>query len=269
MENPAPGFDPVTLSNLKDRGLKKEGLFVGEGRFTVERMLSSGWNIKALLCTSRWEQQFAEQTRGKCPVHVLSDEAIEKVAGFPFHRGVLAIGERPEFPALEKTIGTEDLPPRLIFCPEINDQENLGSIIRSAAAFGWAVLLGPRTGDPLSRRVIKVSVGTVFSVPFYTVEDEIRGINLLNSRGYKTCAAVIDRNAGILKNAGKSGKTALVFGCEAEGLQKKIVEECSQSVRIPIIEEIDSLNVGVAAGIFLYHFSVDEKGNFYYIRHNG
>lgn len=244
----------LEAGNLRDRDLKREGCFVGEGRFTVERMLESGWDIEWIVCSEGLYPEFEEKGKGVSRVFVFPLEELERIAGYPFHRGVLALGRRPVFPSLQSFLADRGRNGTLVVCPEINEQENLGSIIRSAAAFGAAgVVLGPRGGDPLSRRVIKVSVGTVFRVPIVQMEDDRAGLQLLKAGGYSLIAAIPDEAAVSIGKYAGTGRDAVVLGNEAGGLPENLAGLCTHKVTVPISSKVDSLNVSVAAAIFLFY----------------
>ena len=148
--------------DLRDRDLRREGLLVAEGRWLVERLLASGWEVLSVLCAPRFAGHFRELAAGRCPVLTADEERLAKVAGFPFHRGVLAAARRPRFPSLAAWLSGAAQPAGqgraggdiLVICPQLTGEYNLGSIVRSAAALGaTALAMGARCCDPLSRRV--------------------------------------------------------------------------------------------------------------------
>ncbi|TFG62096.1 MAG: RNA methyltransferase, partial [Spirochaetales bacterium] len=263
------------LKNLKDRDLRREGILVAEGRFLTERFLASGWQVSLLACLPHLEQEitalaeaYAAGGQAPCPVEVLTREKMEDLAGFPFHRGVLAAGPRPEFSTLPEFLTRQPDASRIVICPDLSDAENLGSIIRSAAAFGWdAVVTGSRCTDPLSRRVLKVSMGGVFSLPLIeaggkstagiSAADELKaaGFTLAGSAAPGAHTDYHDNSSGQpfpLEDFTRPRKIALVLGGEAYGLAPPWASRCDSFITIPMAAAVDSLNVGVAAAIIMH-----------------
>jgi tRNA G18 (ribose-2'-O)-methylase SpoU len=183
---------------------------------------------------------------------------IKEIAGFKFHRGVLGCGHRPSRSRLHEIM--ESVPPRttIVVCVGIQDPENLGSIVRSSAAFGvQAVVLGPSCADPFSRRVARTSMGANLKVPL--VESRDLKSDLLTLRrdfDVRLVATVLDEGARPLGAAEHPERTALLLGSEGFGLEPQWVELCDHRVTIPMSRGVDSLNVGVAAGICLHYFTM-------------
>ena len=115
------------------------------------------------------------------------------------------------------------------------------------------MVLGPKASDPLSRRVTKVSVGAVFKVPIFLMEDDAQGLEALKAHGYTLLAAVTDKDAAPLKQYRKTGKEAIVLGNEADGLPETLASLCDVPLTIPLAPNVDSLNVHVAAAVFLFY----------------
>ena len=145
----------------------------------------------------------------------------------------------------------------LVVCPDIANTENLGTLIRIAAGFGVdAMVLGERSCNPFYRQSVRVSMGTIFSLPIVESTDIRSDLRrLCDEFGVELVATVLDETAEPLDRAGRADKTALLFGNEAQGLSAEIVELCQRRVTIPMKRGTDSLNVYVAAGIFLYHYT--------------
>jgi tRNA G18 (ribose-2'-O)-methylase SpoU len=194
----------------------------------------------------------AVEARG-CPVYVASQAVMDGIAGFHVHRGCLAIGERPsasEIPAHARlVIAVEDLV----------DVDNLGAIVRNAAAFGAdALLLSPRCADPFYRKAIRVSLGSVFNLPIVRAADgdwPAPVLALRATRGFTALAAVLGGGAEALSSVTPPEKTLLLLGAEGPGLSPGAIAACDQRVTIPMSAGADSLNVATAAAIFLYHLS--------------
>jgi tRNA G18 (ribose-2'-O)-methylase SpoU len=248
--------------DLRDRDLRREGLLIAEGRWLVERLLASGWEVLSVLCAPRFAGHFRELAAGRCPVLTADEERLAELAGFPFHRGVLAAARRPRFPSLAAWLSGE-IPVRpagapsgaatLLLCPRLTGEYNLGSIVRSAAALGAeALAVGPSCCDPLSRRALKVSMGAAFRLPLLTLEEESADLQRLRAAGYRIAGASPAPEALPLASWRREGPVALVLGEEAEGLPEPWARGCDLLLRIPMRAGVDSLNVSVAAGILLH-----------------
>jgi tRNA G18 (ribose-2'-O)-methylase SpoU len=241
--------------NLKDRQLAQDlGLFVGEGEHLVRRLLASELSVHSVLMT---EARYASAAwTVDAPLYLASKEIISGIVGFDFHRGVLALGRRPaQLPFAQAWAEIEGIT-RLLVCPEINDAENLGSIIRSAAGLGFAhILLGPSCCDAWARRTIRTSMGAVFQLKLCRSSDLDQDLDCLaQDYGFKWHAAVLDKTAATLDSISPPPKVGLLLGSEANGLAAAWCARADQAVSIPMALETDSLNVGVAAGIFMHHY---------------
>jgi len=246
-------MNKTIYKNLRGKDLKSEGIYIGEGRFVVERMLFSGWQMHSVLCSERMEEHFSDLCLDRCPLIVVSEEEMESVAGFRFHRGVMAAGVRPRFIAVEDYIQKTTHLKRIIICPDISSAENLGSIIRSCAALGAdAVVIGKQCSDPLSRRCIKVSMGAVFKMPLVVMEDKGEGVESIRKAGFEIYGTFLSDTALNVKEFEPAQRFALVFGNEACGLDSFWAGVCTEHLMIPMRQGTDSLNVGVAAGIFMH-----------------
>jgi tRNA G18 (ribose-2'-O)-methylase SpoU len=178
----------------------------------------------------------------------------EQLVGYTFHTGVLACGLRRPGPTLETLLGRGTDPALLAVCPNVNDPENIGAIIRLCAGFGLrGVLLGPGCADPFSRRVLRVSMGTAFSVPIVEARDlQSELVRLRDEFGVELAAAVLDSRAEPLESAPRSARMAILFGNEKHGLDPEWINLCQRKLTIPMAPRADSLNVAVAAGIFFH-----------------
>ncbi len=240
-------------ADLRDRDLRREGRFIAEGRFLVERLLSSPWEVESVLCSERMAEEINLLAEGRSPVYTLPDGEIEKITGFRFHRGVMAAGIRRGLPDTKNFLMEYPQAGKLVVCPDLTDAENLGSIFRSAAAFGVdGILIGPRSCDPLGRKSLKVSMGTVFTLPMIEMKDEAGDVGLLSKAGFHLYGTVLSENAVDLRVSPPAERSALVFGNEAAGLTDRWQEWCDTMVTLPMQKGTDSLNVAVSAGVFIY-----------------
>jgi tRNA G18 (ribose-2'-O)-methylase SpoU len=218
------------------------GLFIAEGEKVTRRLLESDYQIDSVLLGERFAATLAGLARSDVPVYVLPDKLVERVVGFNFHRGVLACGRRNERLSLE-SLAQRGAASTLVVLPELHDPENLGSIVRTSRALGvTGILLGPRTADFLSRRVVRVSMDLL---------GELR--RLRDEFGYELIATAADHPAGVPPGMGTFGpRRAILLGSEGHGLEAPLLELCQHVVTIPIQLAADSLNVAIAAGIILH-----------------
>ena len=249
--------------DLRDRDLRREGLLIAEGRWLVERLLASGWEVLSVLCAPRFAEHFRRLAAERCPVLSAAEEELARTAGFPFHRGVLAAARRPVFPSLSSWLAAAGRlargPETLVICPRLTGEYNLGSVVRSCAALGAAALaVGRSCCDPLSRRALKVSMGAAFRLPFLRLEEESADLERLRAAGFRLAGASPAPEAVPLASWRREGPVALVLGEEAEGLPEPWAGGCDLLLRIPMRAGADSLNVSVAAGILLY--TMNESG---------
>ncbi len=239
---------------LKERDLRREGIVIAEGKFLAERMISSGWEILGVLCSERMASHFGALAPDRLPLLVRSDSEIEAMAGFPFHRGVLAACRRPALRSLGECVYQFPEVKRIVICPDISNGENLGSIMRSAAAFGYGIItFGNKCCDPLSRKSLKASMGAPFNLHLAEIQNEREEIDFLKRRGYSIYGTMADPDAEPITSFSAAKQHALVFGNEAEGLSETWRGFCDRKLTIPLESHTDSLNVGVAAGIFMFH----------------
>jgi tRNA G18 (ribose-2'-O)-methylase SpoU len=247
--------------NMKDRDLAQQpgALFIAEGEHVVRRLVASPrFETRSMLLAERRVEEIAPLAPPGATVYVASSDVMHRIVGFKFHSGVLAVGRRRgPAPTLESVVPPGDSPITLVVCPEVANTENLGGLIRVAAAFGGgAMVLGPRSCSPFFRQSIRVAMGTVFSLPIVESQDLLRDLAWLRSeRGVRSIATVLDDSAEPLAQAARDPRIALVFGNEAQGLDDSIVRACDRRVTIPMKLGTDSLNVAVAAGVCLYHFT--------------
>lgn len=249
--------------NLRERTLRGESIFLAEGRVVTQRLLQSTYEVESLLLDERYLPEFAPFVPPGVPIYITDEKLLEKIVGFKYHQGVLAAGRRrPEPPFdqfLPELVGRECL--RLVICPEVTKPENLGLVFRTAAAFDFdGVILGPQACDPLSRRVLRVSMGAVLFTPFCRAREIAEAIRRLKRDcGLAVVAAVVDREATRLEEFVFPARAALLVGGEYYGLPDSLVSLADFRVTIPMSPKVDSLNLGVATGIFAYKMSLGKK----------
>jgi tRNA G18 (ribose-2'-O)-methylase SpoU len=190
-------------------------------------------------------------------VFVAPPRVLNQIIGFRFHTGVVATGVREKSPKLQDAIPAEGRV-LVVVCPEIANAENLGGLIRLSAGFGaTAMLLGERCHDPWVRMTIRVSMGTVFSLPIVLSDNIARDLERLKELNVERIATVLDPSAEVLAKSKPSPRMAILFGNEAHGLAAEHYTPCERRVTIPMKLGTDSLNVAVAAGIVLHHYTAE------------
>ena len=230
-----------------------EGIFVAEGAKVIERAIGAGFTPLSILGTSKWLGIIdAQQIVPADIARYVADEAVlESLTGYQVHRGALALIRRKRTPSVETLTSSAR---RVVLLEDLKEHTNVGAIIRSAAAFGAdAVLVSKACADPLYRRAIKVSMGTVFQVPWTVVEDWDGCLAALAEHGFSLVALTPSADAQDLRAlaAAQPDKVAIVLGTEGPGLSRESLERCER-VRIPMSAGVDSLNVAAAAAVALF-----------------
>lgn len=247
----------LTEAQLRNRLEPEKGIFIAESVKVVERALDAGYVPLSLLMSEQWvamAMPIIERIDPAVPAFVLPSDEIEKLTGFNLNRGILAAMHRPELPAVKDVVAGAH---RVAVLEGIVDHTNVGALFRSAAALGIdAVLVTPTCCDPLYRRAVRVSMGTVFQVPWTRIGKTVgdwpdQGIDLLHSLGFKTAAFALTDDSLPLgdERLSKVDKLALVFGTEGDGLAASTIARCDCAVRIPMAHGVDSLNVAAASAV--------------------
>jgi tRNA G18 (ribose-2'-O)-methylase SpoU len=242
---------------------RRLGQFVVEGEKLVERVLASRFPPVSVLVTDRHEPRLAAQIPGDVPTYVVPHDLVDSIVGFPFHRGVLACAERRPWPPLAEIVMRAGPRLTLVICPRLSNPENLGAIARISDVFGIdAILAGPSCPDPFSRRVLRVSMGSVLRVPLFsdarcedTVDDLARDEQLI------LMAAVADPAATPFDRARRPDRLGLVLGEEDQGIEPQWLAKCQRILTIPMRDGAGSLNVAVATGILLQALTRELRPN--------
>lgn len=225
------------------------GFFIAEGLGVVRRAAERGYPCRSLLVAPSRFDDLPDDLRALGPVHVASYEVLEAVTGFHVHRGVLAsFGRLPVPSAADVLTGAR----RIAVFEDVTNHTNLGAVFRSAAALGMdAVLLSPRSCDPLYRRCVRVSMGEVFAVPYAYLSRWPDGVQDLRGAGFRVLALTPEASATPLDEVlvGEDERVAVLFGTEGPGLTREAMAASDLRVRIPMAHGVDSLNVGAAAAV--------------------
>jgi tRNA G18 (ribose-2'-O)-methylase SpoU len=244
--------------HLRDADLRRrleadEGVFVVEGARTVRTLLATEWPLLSVLLrperVSGVSDVVDEAEKRGLPVYVAAPACFDDIAGFPVHRGVLALGGRRPLPDPGTILADVDT---AVVVEGVNDHENLGAIFRNAAALGaGAVLLDPSSCDPLYRRCVRVSVGNVLRVPFSRLAPWPAALGDLTASGFSLVA--LDPPAAATIDSVPTGpRVALMVGAEGSGLSGGAKGYATHRVRIPMATGADSLNVATALAIALH-----------------
>ena len=227
--------------------------FVVEGEKLVARLLESRFPLVSVLTTDRHEPRHGLSIADEVPTYVLPHELIDRLVGFPFHRGVLACAKRGRSPSIEDVVrsGSESL--FVVICPKLSDPENLGAIARIGDVFGIdGILTGSECPDPFSRRALRVSMGSILRVPVIAssrLAEEVDG--LIDHFGLILFGAVTDPAAVPFDQIARPRSLGLVLGDEDRGIDEVWLAKCQQRITIPMRTGAGSLNVAVAAGILI------------------
>lgn len=258
---PITSLDDPRLAPYRDvktkRAEAREGKFIAEGHRVVERLLSSRYPVESILATDRRRHLLEGVDLRGAPVLLLPEDLASELVGYQFHGGIMACVTRLPGPAIGDLFGPGSTTSELVVvCPRITDPDNLGGLMRLCRAFGAAALVvGPPSVDPFSRRVLRVSMGNAFHLPIVQPADLGATLSDLKAAGFELAATLLDPSAVPLATMARPRRLALLLGNEADGLEPEWAGRCDHKVLIPMALGTDSLNVTVSAGIFLYHFT--------------
>lgn len=256
----APELDSyarLTQNQLRNRLEPEKGIFIAESPKVIDRALDAGYEPVSLLMERRQITGPAAGILSRCgdaPVYTADRELLAALTGFELTRGVLCAFRRPAPRPVEELCRDAR---RVAVLEGIVDSTNVGAIFRSAAALNMdAVLINPSCCDPLCRRAVRVSMGTVFQVPWGQLGDSPadwpeKGMDVLHALGFKTAAmALSDRSVSIDdEQLAREPKLAIVLGTEGDGLAASTIASCDYTVKIPMSHGVDSLNVAAASAV--------------------
>jgi len=256
----APELDPyarLTQNQLRNRLEPEKGIFIAESPKVIDRALDAGYKPVSLLMERKQITGPAAGILSRCgdaPVYTADREVLAELTGFELTRGVLCAFHRPAPRSVEELCKNAR---RVAVLEGIVDSTNVGAIFRSAAALNMdAVLINPSCCDPLCRRAVRVSMGTVFQVSWAQLGETPadwpeKGMDILHSLGFKTAAmALSDRSVSIDdEQLAKEPKLAIVLGTEGDGLAASTIASCDYTVKIPMSHGVDSLNVAAASAV--------------------
>jgi tRNA G18 (ribose-2'-O)-methylase SpoU len=247
------------FSRLTDVALRKirepeDGLYIAESRKVISRALAAGHQPRAVLCPHDWVDSVLDILAAypDCPIFVADSSVLEQITGYHMHRGALASMHRPAAVDAEVLLQTAKT---IVVLEDIVDHTNVGAVFRSVAGLGAdAVLVTPSCADPLYRRSIRVSMGTVLQVPWARIGGWNDSRTLLHRHGFHIAALALSDDAISLRDFAQDrpDKVALVLGTEGDGLSAAALSSADSVVTIPMLLGVDSLNVAAASAVALY-----------------
>ncbi len=252
-----------TLRRVEEH--ERAGVLVATNIKVVKRLLASRYTVVSALLTPAWLEQLEPLLRARpekeiC-VYVGERKLLETITGYQLHQGALAVAKIPPPPDFETLLKNSPRPLLLAAVEGIASAENLGAVVRNCAAFGAHFLIvGETCGSPFQRRAVSGSMGTTFEQPLIHVDNLVEKLTSLRARGVRCLAAHPRPGAKKLTAVDLRGDCCLVFGAEGPGLTPAVLAACDDMVEIPMPSHMNSLNVAVATGIFLYE-ATRQRGN--------
>jgi len=250
-------YRDLTDSALRRVSEPEDGLYIAESLTILGRALDAGHHPRSVLTSAKWLPQLGallgeHSAPEDLPVIVGSDEQLEQLTGFHLHRGTLASMHRPELPGVDAVLVGAS---RVVVLEDIVDHTNVGALFRSVAGMGAdAVIVSPRCADPLYRRSVRVSMGTVLQVPWTRAESTSDLVDSLHHNGFVVAGLALGPSSVDFDQwvATAPERVALVLGSEGPGLSPKTLALCDVLVEIPLAHGVDSLNVAAAGAVALH-----------------
>jgi tRNA G18 (ribose-2'-O)-methylase SpoU len=245
--------DYTRLTDVHLRKLREpeEGMYIAESSRVLRRALAAGHQPRSFFLAEKWLEDLRDvfARYPDVPVYIGKASLLEEITGFHLHRGAMAAMQRPAPVPLDQLL---EKARRVAVLEDIVDHTNVGAIFRSAAALGMdAVLVSPRCGDPLYRRSVRVSMGTVFQVPWGRLEEWPGDLDRIKEAGFTVAAMELTGDAVDLDElaARNPSRLALVLGTEGAGMSPETLAAVDLAVKIPMRAGVDSLNVAAASAV--------------------
>ena len=257
----------LTEAQLLNREAPAKGLFIAESPKVIERALDAGCQPVSLLMERKHIDGQARNVIARCgniPVYTSEPEILTKLTGFQLTRGVLCAMRRPQLPTVEAVVKDAR---RIVVLENVMNPTNVGAIFRSAAALGMdAVLLTPGCSNPLYSRAARVSMGTVFQIPWTFIGSQMShwpepGMSTLRALGFKTAAMALRTDSIPIDDPAllSEEKLAIILGSEGDGLTNDTIADCDYTVLIPMYHDVDSLNVAAASAVAFWQLRNQQK----------
>jgi tRNA G18 (ribose-2'-O)-methylase SpoU len=236
----------------------EQGIFVAESEKVVRRLLESDFTVVSVLLPEKWLAPFEPLLKARpepdIAVYVAREKhVLEKLVGFSMFQGVLAVGRIPVRLTLEQVLEMSAQPRLLVAVEGVANAENLGALVRNCLAFqAQALIVGESSSSPFLRRSVRNSMGTIFHLPVLETPNLVQTLQELRSRSIRCIAAHPHAQGRTLPQADFGSDCCVLFGGEGHGITPAALQACDDAVAIPMPPNVDSLNVGAAAAVFLY-----------------
>ena len=261
----APELDMYTRyteAQLLNRDKPEEGIFIAESPIVIERALNAGYRPISFLMEKKHVEGAGKELISRCvdiPVYVAEFDTLTELTGFKLTRGMLCAMHRLTLPSMEEICKGAS---RIAVLEDVMNPTNIGAIFRSAAALNVdAVLLTPACSNPLYRRAIRVSMGTVFQIPWTFLNQEGEWTEMLHQQGFEIAAMALREDSIGIDDSKvmEAKKLAIVLGSEGDGLSDSTILDCDYTVRIPMSHGVDSLNVAAASAVAFWQMCAKKK----------
>ena len=258
----------LTEHQLRSKQHPERGVFIAESETVIRLALDAGYEPLSFLMERDRIGGTAKDIVSRCdgvPIYTADGDVLEKLTGFALSRGVLSVMKRPHLPSVSEVCRGAS---RIAVLENVADSTNVGAMIRSAAALGIdAVLVTPSCSDPLLRRSVRVSMGTVFQIPWTYIGERAedwpsKGMEILKLEGFVTAAMALRRDTVSIDEPAlkKAEKLVLILGTEGHGLSDETIDRADYTVKIPMFHGVDSLNVAAAAAVAFWETGKSEFG---------
>jgi len=242
----------IEFRSLKDKALAKKNYIICESQKVVLKLLNSNASVSKIFATEEFIDEFKDLIdKKKCEVYFGPQEVMQQIVGHNLHHGVMALAQRPEYVELK------ELDEKILVLNGLTSPENIGTMMRNAAAFGvHSILIDSKTCSPYARRCIRVSMGNVFRQKIHKSDDIVTSLKELQKLGYEVYSTANQENSVDLPGFKFSNKAALIIGSEGHGIQPEVLDVSNSIIRIPIDGEVAHLNAACSSSIFLYNFTL-------------
>ena len=259
----------------------KQGIFVAEGGRVVTRLLDSDFTIISMLLTPEWFERItslnhqlvdssiredgsspsAETTDRQTPAIYIADHSlVETIVGTNLHQGIMAVALVPRERSLQEIIESIPQPHLLVALDGLVSAENVGVVVRNCAAFGVnAIIAGETSSSPYLRRAVRNSMGAIFHLPVFHSTDLAGSLRMIRDRYSTKIVATDPHDRSDIRHVDLSGNICIVLGNEGEGISENVLNACNQRIAIPMMSDVDSLNVASASAVFLYEAGRQRK----------
>ena len=240
------------------------GLFVVEGDKVLDRLLESRFEVISVLVIKERLAEYAARLTARpekdITVYVCAKPVLAELAGFEIYQGVLAIARTPPPLTLENILALTARPRLFVAMDGLSNAENVGTLMRNCVAFGVTALISGETCcNPFLRRTVRNSMGAIFKLPVLESANLVQTLGELRRHGVHCVAAHPHTDKKVLSHADFTGDCCVVFGSEGHGLTKEVLAACDEAVAVPMANDVDSLNVSMAAAVFLYEVNRQRK----------